>query len=256
MENIMFFCAKSFLVLCTIITFNSLHAQGNCKPSICSNFCTDVVLGLDVTLGYGKIKESDESILDSSLLDPLLTQLLNTHNSSGGFAGRVFGYGLAVVSPFVSIGGELGFSYYPTTKERQEFLLDTGGGVIIDIIKQVRSEGYGIDVLLDLAFCPVSDLIFCIKPGFQFAHQSNKSIFDFDLPTSSFLFDTNTNYQSSAFLPEVILSLDWVCFRSGCFSFISTIGLSYQHVFGHDSADVAKRINSRDLVGLNLGINF
>lgn len=221
-----------------------------------NNSCC-LLFSLDFTAGYGRIAPSSEdALIDASIAGSLLEQLLNTNNRSGGFSWRVFGNGLVKFSPYVAIGAELGFSYYPTLKQTQELAVALGT-LAIDLQRSIKSTGYGTDLLLDIVFYPLSRLAFSIKPGIQFAYQSNQTNLNLAIPSAPFLFNTEAKYHNTAFLPEIVLSLDALSLNKFCgCKWINSIGLSYQHVFGHNDSPDGKRVNSRDMIGLNLGVLF
>ncbi len=202
------------------------------------------------------------------LLSPLINQLLNTQNQSGGFGFRVFGNGLAPINSWASIGAELGFSYYPQTTQNQNLNLSglsaTFGG---SLQRNIKTTAYGTDLLLDLAFQPwCSSLVFSVKPGFQFAYQANKTNLGLNITTvdsttgvpTTLAYSTNANYKNTAFLPQIILSMDVKGLIDLCWkkNWLSMVGITYQHVFGNDDTTVDKRIASRNMIGLDLGIFF
>ena len=88
------------------------NAESYQKP-ICSyqpqRCCDDnLIWDLGLTLGYANVEPgTNEGLIDSVLLSPLINQLLNTQNQSGGFGFRVFGNGLAPINSWASIGAEL-----------------------------------------------------------------------------------------------------------------------------------------------------
>lgn len=248
-------------IFLTAIAFLILKAPSQAQAAVfyegSPECCPDFVFSLDFTLGYGRIRSGNEGLISSSLLDPILTQVLNTHNSTGGFSWRVFGNGLVGLNSWASIGGELGFTYYPSTKQIQVFALNVDD-TSIRIERNILSKGYGVDLLLDLAFHPCSLFVLSVKPGVQFAYQSNRATLNIDVATAPFFFDTNARYKNTAFLPEIIISLDgsaWVNKFCSCKS-LTMIGVTYQHVFGHNDNFVDKRVASRDMVGLNIGFVF
>jgi hypothetical protein len=71
------------------------------------------------TVGYGRIQPSDDAVLTSSLLEPLLDNLLETHAKSGGVSWRVFANYVAKCSSVVYLGAEIGYTAYPETRYSQ-----------------------------------------------------------------------------------------------------------------------------------------
>lgn len=220
-------------------------------------------LTFGATAAYGRIQLTEDNVLSSSILEPLIDNVLNTDKKSGGFGWRIFGNLLVEITPKVYIGPELGFSYYPEARYSQKiaFSFESSSGLIATY--DIHSRGYGTDGLLNLTFFVVPEFAFSIRPGFQFAYQKNKVASRINVSTSSMSipFTANPTYRNTGFLPEIILSAAWNFFdlrkngwnKSDC---ALTAEITYQHIFGHDETGVNDRINSRDLFGLTLGVMF
>jgi hypothetical protein len=219
-------------------------------------------LNFGLTLGYGRTQVSEDNILNSSALEPLLSNILSTKKRSGGFAWRMFGNLLVEITPKVYIGPEIGFTHYPRSQFSQMITLPFENAAF-NVDYKTKSSSYGTDGLLNLTFFIVPEFSFSIRPGFQFAYQKNKVSSSVDASSKDlvFSFPTNPTYRNTDFLPEIIVSAAW-CFFDGRknnwkYSDVAFIAeITYQHVFGHDSAPVNCRVNSRDLFGITFGVMF
>ena len=208
------------------------------------------------TAGYGRMEAGDDSLLTSSLLEPLLSIISNTKTKEGGLAYRGYAGCLFEITEHVSMGAEGGFSTYPPTKGQVSFgsasisSLSTSG-----VGGSVRAFGYGTDMLVNITTYFIPELYFSFKPGIQLAHQTNKVLLNLGTLLSS---STGTEVYIDKFtnvdlLPEVILSTGWN-FIINRFAFF--LEFNYQHVFGTDDAPVTSRVSSRDMIGGSLGFSF
>lgn len=253
----------SLLISAAFFGASSLEAKEAPAPQ---NAPTSLVsfgkLNAGLTLGYGRAQVTEDDVLSSSLLEPLISNILSTNKRSGGFAWRLFGNLLFEVTPKVYMGPEIGFVHYPRSQYSQGIAFAFGNGGLNALYK-VTSSSYGVDGLLNLTFFVVPEFMLSLRPGFQFAYQKNKisSSLDAAISGNAFSFPTKPSYRNTEFLPEIILSAAWAFFESrkhgwkGC-DIAFTAELTYQHVFGHDNAPVNTRLNSRDLFGITFGVMF
>jgi hypothetical protein len=216
-------------------------------------------------LGYGRIAPgSNDSVISSGLLDPLITVIQNVKSDQGGASWRLFMGALVNVTSVVSIGTELGFTYFPETKG--SIRPDLSG--IVDGVNfrgSASAKGYGIDLLYNATFYLIPELYFAFKPGIQFAYQKNMVRLDADLgdliTSSDLRFNVKNKFVNTALLPEVILATGWI-FRNSVWGdwdfndYPLAIEFYYQHVFGNDDAAVTKRVSSRDAFGGSVGLRF
>lgn len=228
-----------------------------------------------VALAYGRIVPgSNDSLLSSGLLEPLVTILQNIKSQQGGLSWRTFMGALVNVSNVVSMGTELGFTYYPETKGRAKPNLGALGNMGGDTLSgttvggSVSAHGYGIDLLYNVTFYLIPELYFAFKPGIQFAYQKNmirfKFIFNDDKSSSDpthININTKNKCVNTGLMPEVIVATGWI-FRNnkwGAWNFDDYplfVEFYYQHVFGNDSAPVTSRVSSRDAFGGSVGLRF
>ncbi len=234
-----------------------------CEPKSWGSF------SFGYAVGYGRMEVSDDDILSSSFLQPLLPNIFNTHKRSGGLSTRAYVNALADISKHFAIGVEAGFSWYPTSKFSQTFtfsLAALGLDTSLTIINSVVSRGYGADILLNMTIYCIPECFFTIKPGFQFARQKNiiNSNIDFALGAlgvPDLTFPTGGKYRNTKLLPEIIIGGGWNielgrCARRHMRKYAIVIEMDYQHVFGQDDAPINKRINSRDMISLSAGLRF
>ncbi|MBS0615408.1 MAG: hypothetical protein JSR58_02515 [Verrucomicrobia bacterium] len=210
------------------------------------------------TVGYGRIVAGDDSLLTSSLFEPLLSVISNTKTKQGGLAYRYFAGCLYNITDHFSMGAEGGFSMYPPTKGTVNI-----GGLSSSLISEggfggfVKSFGYGTDILVNITMYAIPELYFSFKPGIQFAHQKNKVFLDLSALLGSVTFLNSgifrDTFRNTSLLPEVVLSTGWN-FIINRFAFF--IQFDYQHVFGSDDAPVTSRVSSRDLIGGSFGFSF
>ncbi len=252
--------------------FSKCKPKKTCKP-VQDKCCLPKSRGsfsVDYTVGYGRTKVTSDNIISSAFLEPLLQNLFNTRKKSGGFSMRAFANALVDISDNFSIGAEVGFSWYPSSKYSQRFLLDlrpsgTDFAVLID--NAVKSHSYGADILVNMTIYCIPEFFFTLKPGIQLAHQKNVVSSDLDFSGGALITDFNFGipssgkYRNTKFLPEIILGAGWNflighCARKYMSKYAIVIEIDYQHVFGQDSAPVNKRINSRDMIGITAGLRF
>lgn len=224
---------------------------------------TDNIYG-GVGVGYGRIVAGDDAPVSSSLIEPLLALVFNTKTETGGMSYRGFLGLMMEISSMVSLGSELGFSWYPSSKAR----ISQG---LIGSIGTIRSTGYGVDMLFTTTFFFTPEIFFSFKPGLQLAHQKNKGKLSIDLSGLSgtsgspkFLannFEFSTKFSNTEFLPEVIFTSGWQFRRHHIGNWDLNkqpivLEFFYQHVFGQDDASVAERVSSRDIFGGSLSVKF
>jgi hypothetical protein len=225
---------------------------------------------VDYTVAYGRTKVTSDNIINSAFLEPLLQNLFNTRKKSGGFSTRVFANALADVSDNFSIGAEVGFSWYPTSRYSQSFLFDLtplGADFSVLIDNSVKNYSYGADILINMTIYCIPEFFFTLKPGVQLAYQKNIVSSDLDfglgalLPGLNIGIPSSGKYRNTKFLPEIILGAGWnfllgSCARKNMRKYAIVMEIDYQHVFGQDSAPVNKRVNSRDMIGISAGIRL
>ena len=208
------------------------------------------------TVGYGRMEQGDDSLITSSLLEPLLAIVSNTRTQAGGLAYRGYAGCLFDITEHVSMGAEGGFSTYPPTKGLVNIdAASAGSASESGLGGYVKAFGYGTDMLVNITTYFIPELYFSFKPGIQLAHQTNKVLLNLgDIlsgdTTSGIFIDKFTNVD---LLPEVILSTGWNFIDD---RFAVFIEFNYQHVFGQDDADVSKRVSSRDMIGGSVGFSY
>lgn len=230
------------------------------------------------SVAYGRINPgSGNSLIDSGLLEPLLTIIQNVKSQQGGTSWRVFLGALVNISSVVSLGTELGFTQFPETKgEVKPDLAGFGGlfsnnnGQSAQISGSISARGYGIDLLYNATFFLIPELYMAFKPGIQFAYQKNMVRLNVSVPKSSsggggsssgLDVRLKNKFANTGLLPQVILATGWVFKNNqwGKWDFSEyplTVEFYYQHVFGSDDAPATSRVSSRDAIGGTVGLQF
>jgi len=241
-----------------------------CEPEvICCDPKSRGSFSFGYTVGYGRIQVTEDDIISSSFLEPLLQNIFNTNKRSGGFSTRAFANALADISDQFAIGVEAGFSWYPTSKYSQNFtfsLAALGLDASFGIRNAVVSKGYGADLLINMTIYPIPECFFTIKPGIQFARQKNTITSSIDLGIGALGvpglgLPTGGKYRNTSFLPQIIIGGGWNiplgrCANKNMRKYAIVIEMDYQHVFGQDDAPINKRVNSRDMIGASVGLRF
>jgi len=231
------------------------------RDAICSciNECLNCKVHGKVYIGiaaaYGRIEYGDVSVISSGILAGLIDVASNTHTTTGGLCGRGFVGAYAEITDTVALGGEVGFTYYPSAKAR----------TYIPFSGKIKSEAYGADLVGSLFLFPIPQLFVAIKPGIQLGYQKNNIALDLK-PLFSALGitslagiplgngDFKDRYVITQLLPEVIVSTGWWFKR--CWGTDIEIEFFYQHVWGQDSAPPSELISSRDAIGLTFEFIF
>ena len=183
----------------------------------------------------------------------ILNILLNPTYKSGGFSWRVYTGYLLNVTGHLNAGPEIGFSsYYKTTKnENTNGLTSVLSSIAvlpdppigIQYSSNAKIQGYGFDLLANVAYSASTRISLYAKPGIQLAHEKTSYNADLQLtfpervdneviiPAYAVSYPAQRSTSTSMVAPEIIVGTSWqVIEHAPVF-----LGASYQYVFATHS---------------------
>ncbi|HAT2067169.1 TPA: hypothetical protein ACG2L8_002136 [Legionella pneumophila] len=218
---------------------------------------------IGISGGYGVIDRDAPSMRDflsrfNSLADgglpvDLITSILPIEQKSGGLSGRIYsGYIFDLVNS-LSVGPEIGFTYYHKNTASQRFNFsfpedEEGTSGSFGNINNGVIKGTGTDLLLNVSYFATEQILFYVKPGVQLSREENTivgnislSILEENEPPAALSLPINNKVINNSTSPEIILGASWRLPVTAPLY----LGASYQYVWKENTS-------RRDFISLNL----
>lgn len=252
-------------IICGLVLFGTSASYAGAMGPIKSD---NEYMYIGLAGGYGRIENNTPPLLDSilgysnntGLLSNVLSTLaniaLNPTRDVGGFSGRAYTGYVFSANDKLSIGPEFGFSGYANTKQGESLpdissiLSAAGAKASVYYSSQVKTKGYGFDLLLNGSYSPSERGLLYLKPGFQLAHEqtSVNTAFNLNITSIKVPINLSNSHTTNKFAPEVIIGGSWqVTQKHPLF-----IGTSYQYVFNTADNRGYNQVSSRDMLTLNV----
>lgn len=244
------------LVFLSVLSFSSFAVE---KEPVSTRHSFPYV---GASAGYGVVQRDAASAGDflvqignmagSEFPTELINSILPIERKSGGLSGRLYTGYIFDIAKSLSIGPEIGFTYYHKNQTSQQFNFnipqDAEGSGSISLNSDGFIKGMGTDLLLNATYFPAEQIMLYVKPGVQLAREENAvtgnlsvNLIEPNQPPTNISLLINNRFVTNRTVPEIIVGGN---LRLPVTAPIF-LGVSYQYVWKDATA-------RREFISLNL----